>query len=221
MKSIRRKSKAIEPLVSTLLGLEQKLSDEILSSCFAELEPTAVRAYLKEAARVLDGLGTTSEKKIQSQPVKSTVASSQQKTEKTRKLTLFTDGASRGNPGEAGAGILILDEQGREIYAQGIYLGCCTNNVAEYRALLSGIHEAIRLGGEELDIRLDSELIVRQIQGLYKVKNVKLKELFSEVIKKLGKFRKYTVVHVQREKNYRADRLANQAIDDEFIKKSY
>lgn len=207
------------PLVGTLLGLEQKLSDEILSSCFAELEPAAVRAYLREAARVLDDLGTATEKKIQFQPVKRAIASLPSKKEKARKLTLFTDGASRGNPGEAGAGVLILDEQGREIYAQGVYLGCCTNNVAEYRALLFGIQEAIDLGGEEIDIRLDSELIVRQIQGLYKVKNAKLMELFSEVMKKLGKFKKYTVVHVRREKNYRADGLANQAIDDEFVKK--
>lgn len=127
---------------------------------------------------------------------------------------LFTDGASRGNPGEAGAGFVLLDDQGREILAQGHYLGQCTNNVAEYRALILGLGQTLELGCRKLDIFLDSELIVRQLNGQYKVKNQALRTLFAEVQSLLARLSSYRVKHVPRADNSRADELANRGIDE-------
>jgi len=133
---------------------------------------------------------------------------------KEKSLRLFTDGASRGNPGEAGAGIVVIDDGGRELIAQGKYLGACTNNVAEYQALLLGLTEASRLGDGTIDIFLDSQLIVRQIQGIYKVKSSDLQPLFARVKLLLSSFDNFTVSHIPREQNKRADQLANQGIDN-------
>ena len=127
---------------------------------------------------------------------------------------LFTDGASRGNPGQAGAGALLLDAEGRELAARSLYLGECTNNVAEYRALLLGVQTALELGCTCLEIRLDSELIVRQLQGRYQVKNEMLKLLFAEVKSLLARLESWSVTHVPRAQNKRADQLANQGIDE-------
>ena len=126
---------------------------------------------------------------------------------------LFTDGASRGNPGQAGAGALLLGEQGEELAACSVYLGTCTNNVAEYKALLVGLEEAQRQGCGQLAIFLDSELIVRQVQGRYKVKNETLLPLFRQVREWLDRFESWTIAHVPRAQNARADQLANQGID--------
>ncbi len=126
---------------------------------------------------------------------------------------LFTDGASRGNPGQAGAGAVLYDGNSLELAAKSVYLGTCTNNVAEYKALLIGLQEALRLGCTELTIALDSELIVRQIQGRYKVKNETLLLLFNEVQEYLARLGKWSVVHVPRAQNARADQLANKGID--------
>ena len=126
---------------------------------------------------------------------------------------LFTDGASRGNPGQAGAGAVLLNERGEELAACSAYLGICTNNVAEYRALLLGLAEARRLGCRELVIALDSELIVRQVQGQYKVKHEALVPLHAQVRERLGQFPRWTIAHVPRSENARADQLANQGID--------
>jgi ribonuclease HI len=128
--------------------------------------------------------------------------------------TLFTDGASRGNPGPAGAGAAIFDAEGRELAARSFGLGHCTNNAAEYRALLLGLQTALELGCARLDIRLDSELIVRQLQGRYKVKHETLKPLFTEVRQLLARLESWSVAHVPREQNKRADQLANQGIDN-------
>jgi ribonuclease HI len=133
---------------------------------------------------------------------------------KEQSLRLYTDGASRGNPGEAGAGIVVLDERGREIVARGKYLGTCTNNVAEYQALLLGLTEASRLGDGTIEIFLDSQLIVRQIQGLYRVKSSDLQPLFARVQELLATFADFTVSHIPREQNKRADQLANQGINN-------
>jgi len=131
------------------------------------------------------------------------------------RCSLFTDGASRGNPGQAGAGAVLYDENDRELAAQSVYLGTCTNNVAEYKALLIGLEEALRLGCTELVIALDSELIVRQIQGRYKVKNETLLGLFNEVQGYLARFDTWTIAHVPRAQNARADQLANRGIDQQ------
>ncbi len=127
---------------------------------------------------------------------------------------LFTDGASRGNPGEAGAGITLQDSSGREIAARSGYLGQCTNNVAEYKALILGLKTALEMGCSDLTILMDSQLIVRQVQGRYKVKNASLKPLFNEAGKLLAKIDNWRIEHVPRAENKRADELANQGIDE-------
>lgn len=126
---------------------------------------------------------------------------------------LFTDGASRGNPGQAGAGAVVLNHEGQEMAVRSLYLGVCTNNVAEYQALILGLQTAVALGCTHLDIALDSELIVRQLQGRYKVKHQALIPLFQQVKQLLTQLEAWSIRHVPREQNKRADFLANQAID--------
>jgi ribonuclease HI len=128
-------------------------------------------------------------------------------------FVLHTDGASRGNPGEAGAGACIFDQGGNEVHGASRYLGRCTNNVAEYQALLLGLQAADSLKIEKLDVRLDSELIVRQLQGRYRVKDAKLQPLYKQVKTLTAKFGQCRFSHVPRSENARADELANQAID--------
>ncbi len=131
-----------------------------------------------------------------------------------RGLTLFTDGASRGNPGPAGAGALIADETGREIARAKRFLGRMTNNQAEYQALLLGLDLAGKLAPAHLGIRLDSELVVKQLRGEYRVKDPNLAALFARVRDKLNALAGYDILHIGRELNAEADRLANQAIDE-------
>jgi ribonuclease HI len=128
-------------------------------------------------------------------------------------LNLYTDGASRGNPGEAGAGAVILDRTGNVVKELKEYLGNTTNNSAEYRALILGLREVLRLGGTKVNIFSDSELMVNQIKGSYNVKSQGLLLLYNEVNELLEKFIKYGIRHIRREENRHADRLANEAID--------
>ncbi len=128
-------------------------------------------------------------------------------------LTLHADGGARGNPGPAGAGAVLYDADGREVAALSRYLGVATNNQAEYQALLMGLEEARRLGAAELTVKLDSELIVRQLQGRYRVKAPGLKPLHARAKRLLQPFASVTILHVPREQNQRADELANQAMD--------
>ncbi len=129
------------------------------------------------------------------------------------KVKLYTDGAARGNPGPAGIGAVIKDDGGRlvrEIYK---YLGEATNNQAEYVALIEGLKGSLKYGAKEVEVFADSELMVRQLNGEYRVKNQGLKPLYKEVVELLQKFNKYTISHVRREFNKEADSLANKAID--------
>ena len=125
--------------------------------------------------------------------------------------TLFVDGGARGNPGPAGAGVVL--EVGEKVVRLGEYLGEATNNVAEYKALLLGLKAAADMGLSELEIRSDSELMVRQLNGQYKVKSQALMGLYFSAIKLLSGFRKSSLKHIPREENKEADRLANMAID--------
>ena len=133
---------------------------------------------------------------------------------KDGEFTLYTDGASRGNPGDAGAGVVLLDGSGAVVATAKKYLGVCTNNEAEYRALILGLEEALKRKMRHLKIFLDSELIVRQIEGIYRVKNKNLQGLMKEVRRLLSFLDSYSVAHVERHFNAAADRLANQAIDE-------
>jgi ribonuclease HI/DNA-binding MarR family transcriptional regulator len=123
------------------------------------------------------------------------------------------DGGSRGNPGPAGIGVTLTDEDGTPLYEMGEFLGNCTNNVAEYTALVRGLAAAKLLGAAKVTIKADSELVVRQINGIYKVKSPDLKPLFQRAMALIDELHDVKVVHVYREKNERADELANLAMD--------
>jgi ribonuclease HI len=129
------------------------------------------------------------------------------------RLILYADGGARGNPGPAGAGACLEDGEGHVIAEVCEYLGETTNNVAEYSALRLGLQEALKHRPASLKIRLDSQLIVRQLDGSYQVKQPHLQELHREVRALLEKFPHYEIEHIPREQNERADRLANQAMD--------
>jgi ribonuclease HI len=128
-------------------------------------------------------------------------------------LFIYIDGASRGNPGRAGAGIWIMNGVGKKMAELSRFLGHKTNNEAEYWALLLGLREAKRLGGDSIRIFTDSELVERQIKGLYRVKNLNLKALYKAVLPRLKEFSSFEIESIPRERNHEADRLANQAIE--------
>lgn len=129
-------------------------------------------------------------------------------------LVINTDGGSRGNPGPAGIGLVIKSETGDLIYSHGSYIGETTNNVAEYSALIKALEEARNLGATNVRIQMDSELIVKQMQGLYKIKQPILQELAAKTLSLLKNFQGYTFTHVRREFNKEADALVNQALDE-------
>jgi ribonuclease HI len=133
-----------------------------------------------------------------------------------RKLRVASDGAARGNPGLAGAGAVIWDEQGRVLERLGKFLGRQTNNVAEYQALLLGLRRAHELGAEELEVVADSELMIRQLSGAYQVRAPALRELHAEALSLLKAFRKVKLVHVPRAQNTEADEMSNRAIDEKL-----
>jgi len=126
---------------------------------------------------------------------------------------LNCDGASRGNPGPAGAGIVLHDPQGRLRVNTGRYLGETTNNVAEYQALLLGLAEARKIEVQKLRIFADSELMVKQLNGRYRVKSPHLIPLWQEALNALNQFETWAIAHVPREENHLADEAANRAID--------
>ena len=127
-----------------------------------------------------------------------------------KRVIIHADGVSRGNPGPAAIGATIEDEGGRLVASISQRIGRTTNNQAEYRALIAALKEALKLGVSEAGIHLDSELVVKQVTGRYRVKNTALKPLYSEV-KRLGRLRGFTVTHVPRQQNREADKLANSA----------
>ena len=130
-----------------------------------------------------------------------------------RRLVAYADGASRGNPGLASFGAVVLDLEGHELRALGGQIGRNTNNVAEYRGAIAAVEAALELGATELDLQMDSQLIVRQVEGRYRVKNPGLKPLYDELIKLLEQLEGFKIRHVPREQNTRADALANAALD--------
>src|SRR5262245_60470546 len=131
-----------------------------------------------------------------------------------RTWTLRCDGGSRGNPGPGALGYVLCDDTGAEIEARGEFLGVCTNNVAEYRSLIAGLGAAARLGVKSLVVRMDSELVVRQMLGQYKVKNEGLKPLHAEARQAVAKFGTVRFESVPRDDNGRADALVNEALDE-------
>ncbi len=129
------------------------------------------------------------------------------------KARLFTDGGSRGNPGPAAYGYVLEAEDGTVLEARGQAIGVATNNVAEYSALVAGLERAGELGIDELEVVSDSELLVKQMRGEYKVKNRGLQTLFLEASQLARPLRRVTYTAVRREHNELADRLVNEALD--------
>lgn len=129
------------------------------------------------------------------------------------KIIIHSDGGARGNPGPAGIGVLLTNEQGVSVAEISNFIGRATNNQAEYQALLAGLEKAKSLGAEEVVCRLDSELVVKQLNHEYKVKNKDLAPLFLKVHNLITSFKKISFQHVPREMNKEADKLANEAMD--------
>ena len=130
-------------------------------------------------------------------------------------LTIFTDGASRNNPGESGAGIFIMHDG---VCLEGIarYLGTTTNNIAEYSAAIIGLERAVQLKASKVRLYADSELMVKQLNGLYKVKNEGLKPLHARAKELIAKIKSIEIQYIPRERNRDADALANKAIDEKI-----
>ena len=126
---------------------------------------------------------------------------------------MYIDGAARGNPGEAGIGVIIEDEQSQNIRQLYKYIGPASNNVAEYTALIYGLQEALILGLKDLAIYSDSELLVKQLNGEYRVKNSNLKAYYGQFLHLKTGFSKLKINQISRAENKKADKLANQAID--------
>lgn len=129
------------------------------------------------------------------------------------KVTIYTDGGARGNPGPAATGVVIKDAKGKTVAHYGEYLGEQTNNYAEYSALISGLKKAKALGADEVDCMLDSELVVKQLQRKYKVKEPTLQKLFILAYNASAQFKHTTYKHIPRERNKEADAEVNKILD--------
>ena len=129
------------------------------------------------------------------------------------RATLWTDGGARGNPGPAAYAYVLEAEDGTVLDARGEAIGHATNNVAEYSALVAGLRRAVELGVTALELRSDSELMVKQMRGEYRVKNRDLQELFLDASRAAREVGAVTYTHVRREHNELADRLVNEALD--------
>jgi ribonuclease HI len=132
----------------------------------------------------------------------------------SKRLVVNVDGGARGNPGPAAIAAVAATPDGEILEEGSEVIGTATNNVAEYRALLLGIERARALGAQEVELVCDSELIVRQVQGDYRVKDAALRDLHARVSEALDGFERWSIRHVRREENERADSLVNQALDE-------
>ena len=128
------------------------------------------------------------------------------------KLIINTDGLSKGNPGTAAIGATIKDERGKMLATISQRIGVTTNNVAEYKALIAALQKALKLKATQVEVRSDSELMIRQLSGRYKIKSVVLRPLYLEAAQLLGQFESVTLKSIPRELNTAADKLANDAV---------
>jgi ribonuclease HI len=128
------------------------------------------------------------------------------------RLIIYTDGASSGNPGPAAIGAVIKDGQGRVVSRISRAIGRATSNQAEYRAIIAALEEAARLGAGAVDIKSDSELVVKQLNGRYRVKKATLRPLYQKVVQLVGSLEAFTITHIPRTQNREADRLAGKAL---------
>jgi len=126
---------------------------------------------------------------------------------------VYTDGASRGNPGPAAIGVVIFDDKDRECHRISEAIGRATNNEAEYRAAIAGLEAALALGARHVELRMDSELVVRQLDSSYRVRNPRLKRLFARMEDLRWRFTSFRAAAIPRQENAMADKLANEALD--------
>jgi ribonuclease HI len=132
-----------------------------------------------------------------------------------KELIIYTDGGSRGNPGPSASGFVILDQDEKLVFEGGKYLGVTTNNQAEYQAVKFALEKAVELGGRRLSLRLDSQLVVNQLNGVYQIKNRDLWPIHNSIKDLLKKFEKVTITHVRREFNREADAMVNKILDEQ------
>ena len=130
-----------------------------------------------------------------------------------KRLTIYVDGASRGNPGPAAVGVVIKDEKGVTTLKMSSSIGRATNNQAEYIALITALQEAAKLGADQVYINTDSQLMAEQIKGNYKVRNAHIRPLFEKAMQLLMDFQYYSIDHIPRYLNSQADALANEALN--------
>ncbi len=131
-----------------------------------------------------------------------------------KRVVIFPDGAAEPNPGPAAIGVTIKDKRGKLITLISQRIGRATNNQAEYRAIIAALEEAVRLGVKQVDIKMDSELVVKQISGEYRVKKATLKPLYQQVKQLQGLLEGCTITHIPRQQNTEADKLAHKALND-------
>lgn len=129
------------------------------------------------------------------------------------RVIAYADGASRGNPGPASYGVVVYDEAGHALHQASHAIGRATNNQAEYRGAIAALEAALGLGAETIELRMDSELIVRQLSGRYRVRNPKLIPLYNRILALRERFQHVVLAHVPRKLNKVADKLANDALD--------
>ena len=130
------------------------------------------------------------------------------------KVIIHTDGAARGNPGPAAIGVTIKDQNGTLIARISQRIGSTTNNQAEYRAIIAALEKAASLGARQVTVKSDSELVVKQIQGRYRVKNTALRPLYQKIVQLIGSLDGFSITSIPRTKNTEADKLANKALDN-------
>jgi ribonuclease HI len=184
-------------LASILEAMARTEALGVVSGELADFSPAALRMALEEAAHLLQQMATSRRAR---QPA-------------ARSLIVHIDGAARGNPGPAGIGVILWDEAGAIREEHQAYIGKATNNVAEYEALLFGLRKARELGYTAVKVFSDSELLVRQIRGEYRVKHPRLRQFYDQAQHLVRSFDAFEIDHVRRGMNTRADLLANRAIE--------
>ncbi|MBN1962967.1 MAG: ribonuclease HI family protein [Deltaproteobacteria bacterium] len=187
---------------------------------FSNYKEASIRSLLREIAEKCESIELTTCLKNYSDikvltPKQNSLAFNHRKNsaEQTMRVLLHTDGASRGNPGPAAAGWVISTPDGHIIKQNGIFLGNRTNNEAEYEAVIHGLSEAMKLGANEVALRADSELLIKQITGVYKVRNQRMLSLYKKVRELIDNLLDIDARHVPREQNSAADSMANKALD--------
>lgn len=165
---------------------------------------------LTESAKLLLGI---SQQIVNSAKTKELIGSDVIKSADVTKAIIYADGGSRGNPGPSASGFVIMNEQEHVVHEGGMYLGITTNNQAEYHGVLLGLEKAYELGARIVEFRLDSLLVVNQMNGIYKIKNRELWPIHERIRELMGKFEKVTFMHIRREFNQLADGMVNKILN--------